>query len=158
MAAALVGPMSERVMDSVHAKPAWRTKSDFIIGAKLPEAGRSEQLWARRIELDKFEVCCIPFFVYNIALGDIVETDANFEIQCVVEHAGRFVFRIWFGDPTVSREEVAEELQRRGALLEWSSASLLAVDAADSELAQDLADYLHEHEVQGHLVYETGAL
>ena len=29
----------------------------------------TEQLWARRLDEERFEVCCIPFFAYDVALG-----------------------------------------------------------------------------------------
>jgi hypothetical protein len=34
----------------------------------------------------------------DIALGDLVETDANCELARVVERSGRFVFRVWLGE------------------------------------------------------------
>jgi hypothetical protein len=48
-----------------------------MIGAELAEEDRDEQLWARQVGDRRFEICCIPFFVYDMALGDVVETDAN---------------------------------------------------------------------------------
>ena len=49
-----------------------------------------------------------------------------------------------------------ERLSDLGALAEWSSRSLVAVDARDEEHAQQVADFLQEREDLGHLVYETG--
>ena len=74
----------------------------------------------------------------------------------MVERSGRFVFRVWFGEAFHPRQEVADELTERGALLEWSSANLLAVDAADEANAQRIADYLAEQEGAGRLMFETG--
>lgn len=104
----------------------------------------------------RFEVCCIPFFVYDVALGDLVETDISYNILRVIEHSGRFVFRVWFGETFHPRQDVADELVARGALLEWSSANLLAVDAADEVHAQVIADYLSEEERADRLMFETG--
>jgi len=42
------------------------------------------------------------------------------------------------------------------SLIEWSSANLLAVDAADLEHAQLVADFLAQRQSAQHLVYETG--
>jgi hypothetical protein len=85
--------------DAVHYDPVWREQADFIIGAPLPEQGRAEQLWARQLgEPLLFEICCIPFFLYDVALGGVVQTDASYELACVAEPSGRFVFRAWFGD------------------------------------------------------------
>lgn len=54
------------------------------------------------------------------------------------------------------RQEIADELVALGALVEWSSVNLLAVDAADAAQAQRVADFLLGHEQVGHFVYETG--
>jgi Domain of unknown function (DUF4265) len=142
--------------DAVHSEPVWRDQGDFVIGAPLPEPGRSEQLWARQLGDHLFEICCIPFFVSAVALGDVVETDSNHDVIRVVEPSGRYVFRVWFGDSFGPREEIADGFRELGALLEWSSVNLLAVDAADQSQAQRVADFLAEHERVGDLVYESG--
>jgi uncharacterized protein DUF4265 len=152
----LVASVKAKRVDAVHEAPAWRERANFIVGAPLPEEGRAEQLWARQLGDERFEICCIPFFVYDLALGDVVETDADYDVVRVLERSGRFVFRVWFGDAFHPRQEVADELAGLGALLEWSSANLLAVDAADAAQAQEIADYLAEQERAGRLTYETG--
>jgi hypothetical protein len=141
---------------STHSEPVWRERANFIINAELPEPGRLEQLWTRQLSDDTFEVCCIPFFVYDLALRDVVETDDHYVVHRVVDPSGRYVFRVWFGDSFHPRDEVAEELKALGSLIEWSSPNLLAVDAVDEEHAQHVADFLAEHERAGHIVHETG--
>lgn len=147
----------------VHQDPVWRERSNFIINADLPEKDqprRFEQLFAKQVGEDRFEICCIPFFVYDIALGDVVVTsprgDRKYVVEKVAEPSGRFVFRVWFGDSFQPRDEIAGELRGLGSLIEWSSRNLLAVDAVDHEHAQLVADFLAEREKAGHLVYETG--
>jgi len=132
-------------------------ETDFIIGAPLPEAGRAEQLPARRLDEPlSFEICCILFFLYDVALGDVVQTDVGYEFARVVEPSGRFVFRAWFGESFHPRQEIADRLGEIGALLEWSSNNLLPVDAADAREARVIADYLSDQKGRGHLKYETG--
>jgi hypothetical protein len=147
----------------IHAEPVWRERSNFIINAELGEADfprRFEQLWARQIGEDRFEICCIPFFLFDIALGDVVKTspkgDRKYVLETVVERSGRYVFRVWFGESFHPRDEIAEQLTALGALLEWSSMNLLSVDAVDELQAQRVADFLHERQQQGQLMYETG--
>lgn len=147
--------MTARV-DAVHDAPVWGDRANFVIGAPLREEGRAEQLRVRQVGDQRFEICCIPFFLYDVALGDVVETDAGYDLVRVVERSGRFVFRVWFGDAFHPRQEVADELTELGALLEWSSANLLAIDAADETHAQTIADYLAEQESKGRLMFETG--
>jgi uncharacterized protein DUF4265 len=147
----------------VHPNPVWRERANFIVHAELPEQDRPrrfEQLWARQLVVDRFEVCCIPFFVFNIALGDVVTTSPKggrkYVVAKVVEPSGRYVFRVWFGQSVEPRDGIADQLKTLGSLIEWSSRNLLAVDAADGEHAQLVADVLMRHEKAGHLVYETG--
>lgn len=147
----------------VHLEPVWRERSNFIINAELSEGDRPhrfEQLFARQLGDDRFEVCCIPFFLYNVALGDVVLTtpkeDRKYVMKGVVEPSGRYVFRVWFGESFQPRDEIAQELTELGSLIEWSSRNLLAVDAADERQAQRVADLLAEREQLGQLIYETG--
>jgi hypothetical protein len=147
----------------VHQDPVWRERSDFVINAELPEKDgpqRFEQLFARQLGDDRFEVCCIPFALYGVALGDIVATMPSgarkYVVKEVVKPSGRYVFRVWFGQSFYPRDEVARELKVLGSLTEWSSRNLLAVDAVDLEHAQTVADFLAESEKAGRLVYETG--
>src|SRR5205807_8144309 len=109
--------------------------------------------WARQIDEHRFEICCIPFFVYDLALGDVVETDDDHVVQRVVESSGRYVFRVWFGESFHPRDEIAAELEAMGSLLEWSSRNLLAVDAADEEHARNVADFLADCEHRKQLIY-----
>lgn len=74
----------------------------------------------------------------------------------VVQPSGRYVFRVWFGQSFQPRDELAGGLEALGSLVEWSSRNLLAIDAADGDKAQLVADFLVEREKAGHLLYETG--
>jgi hypothetical protein len=145
-----------------HLDPVWRDRSDFIIAAELDDAGQSkyEQLFTRRVSKNHFEVCCIPYFLYNVALGDVVETRPNngreYMLRKVVKSSGRFVFRVWLGESAFPREELDENLHSLGALKEWRTNNLLAVDATDQDHAQVIADYLAEGERENHFAYETG--
>lgn len=145
---------------AVHHDPVWREHADFIIRVEIDPEGTdvtTEQLWARRTGPNTFELCCIPFFVYDLALGDVVAVDSEFFITRVVQTSKRYAFRVHFGhDDSEIRTSVAERLEGFGALLEWSSRSLLAVDVIDRERAQVVADYLQSEMDQGHLIYETG--
>lgn len=146
---------------STHAEPVWRDRANFIANARLPEEGRFEQLWCRQVSEDTFEVCCIPFFLYDMALGDIVQTESSgsqrYVVATVQERSGRYVFRVFFERTQYRyRNGIVEELTTAGALHEWSSPSLLAVDARDQEHATVIAALLQERENQGLLLYETG--
>jgi uncharacterized protein DUF4265 len=155
--------MVEAVTDaerfSTHPEPVWKDRANFIINAELPEAGHLEQLWTRQLSDNTFEICCIPFFLYDVALGDVVETRPRgartYVLHRVTQPSGRYVFRVHFPDRALG-SAVADELTGLGALIEWSSPALLAVDAADQSHAQPIANHLQQAEDQQRLIYETG--
>jgi hypothetical protein len=156
----MTAPADEFVL---HQTPVWRDRSNFIINAALAEKHRPkryEQLFAKQIAEDRFEICCIPFFLFDIALGDVVTTsptgDRKYVVDKVFQPSGRYVFRVWFGESFQPRDEVAADLEGLGCLIEWSSPNLLAVDAVDDAHAQQIADFLAERERAGQLIYETG--
>jgi hypothetical protein len=154
---------SERFL--VHRWPVWREKADFILRARLEKlrgrGRRWEQLWARQLGENRFEICCIPFFVYDLALGDEVETGlkekTRYVIERVVRPSGHYTFRVWFGNSRYPgcQEEVLGAMARFNCTVEWSSQNLLAIDSAP-EVAQAVADYLYNRQLLGHLEYETG--
>lgn len=150
--------MTGAVGEAVHQEPVWRGRSNFILAAEVSGSSKiaTEQLWGRQVDEFRFEICCIPFFVSNLALGDVVETDSNYLVRRVVQPSGRYVFRIWFGESFQPRDEVVRDLVGLGALTEWSSPNLLGVDASDEDHAQVIADFLDEREKAGQLIYETG--
>lgn len=145
---------------ATHEQPIWRERANFIINAAMPEFGRFEQLWTKQVGENQFEICCIPYFLYDLALGDTVETcpqgERQYVLSRVLQRSGRYVFRAFFERPQYRyREGTAEAVQALGAQVEWSSPSLLAIDV-DGASAQSVADYLQEQEDAGRLVYETG--
>lgn len=152
----------------VHKNPVWRDRANFVFQAEVdtndvdnenPGANiiRVEQLWGRELERRTVEVCCIPFFIYGVALGDIVEVDEENVLQRVVHQSGRLVFRIWFGRAVgPSQDEVAAQLVALGALVEWFSPNLLAIDTVDEHLARLVSAALLERQDREELIYETG--
>lgn len=145
-----------------HDEPVWRQRANFIIAADISASTTKrewEQLWARQIDENRFEICCIPFFVYDLALGDEVETDEHHVLRRVLKPSGRYTFRVWFGesrDPD-DRDRVVETLREHGCEHEWSSANLLAIDAPTHSVAQIIADVLAGlQQTNGPITFETG--
>lgn len=150
----------------VHEAPAWREKANFIIAASITDTSpqprwRWEQLWARQTGEESFEVCCIPFFVYDLALGDEVGTETyegkKYVVRRLLKQSGHYTFRVWLHQPS-ARGELTAALDGLGCLWEqrWPASKMLAVDAADASAAQAVANYLQGEETKGRLVYETG--
>jgi hypothetical protein len=145
--------------EATHRLPIWRDRANFVFASHLgtkDEKNEWEQLWGQRIASNRFILCCIPFFVYDLALGDEIEVDADFIFQRVVRRAGQVTFRVWFGgQDSGKKQELVEEMKAISSLMEWSSENLLALSVPEAE-AQLLADYLQSREQQKLLQYETG--
>jgi hypothetical protein len=143
-----------------HVAPIWRDWMDFVFNAALPEdcaPKRFEQLVGRQVADTEFELCCIPFFLYDVSLGDVVATTSDYVLDRVVKRSCRYTFRVSFGGKAGPKDQITAELELQlGALLEWYGANLLAVDASDGDVAQTIADYLQAREGAGQLVFETG--
>ena len=151
-----IGANLTHVADKTHIAPIWRDKADFIIGVDLRDSEHSEQLWARRVADRRFELCCIPLYAYDLALGDVVETDSDHNVVRIVEPSGRYVFRVWSAAAPEAAEPVLGQLAAMGCLIEQGSAHLFAVDAKDATLARAVGELLAEEESRTELAYGTG--
>jgi hypothetical protein len=146
---------------AIHIYPVWGESADSRILAYVDEdqgSPRWEEIFAEKIGALRFKVCCIPFLVYDLALGDEVETDADLAITKVMTGSGHWTFRVWFGDSPRQeiKAEVLDECYRIGVGFEWQSDDMVAISAPDAVLGQLVADYLWDLEQKSELVYETG--
>ena len=148
---------------AAHQNPVWREKADFLIQVSLVAFGmadRWEQLWARRISDREFEICCIPFFTYGIALGDKVaaEADRDFEyvFQRVLAKSGHKTARVAIVSQTVA-SRLHDEIHRRLAKSlphEWYAPGYVAIDIADVDQEVQIADFFSEYVKRGEVSYE----
>ena len=149
-----------------HDFPIWREKANFIIANRLIELDvpiniRWEQIWARQLKENIFEVCCIPFFSYGLALGDFVNTSQTegrqYVINKIVEKKGHFTYRIFFLEKD-HWTTVVKHTQDLDCLVEkrWEKSMLVGVDAPTTEIAIKLEVYLRELEANGIIEWETG--
>ena len=144
-----------------HPYPAWGDKADGIAYAGadndgLP-AGFYEELPTRRLG-ENYEICAVPLFARNVALGDIVSVSPDDEgrliVTAVVQNSGRFDYRIWFGNvPEIERSEmhrhVIAALTEMGCVMERYSSRLIGVDAPDEAIAAKVVAFLLDHEPSG---------
>ncbi len=142
-----------------HMEPLWRDKANYICEAVVPDTSDPvvhEQLWAQKLGGGRFEICCIPYLLYDLELGDVVSLDETGRVKEVLERSGRFVFRIWLGDAPIDRNRLFEDIKGMGGMQEWRTENFGAVDMPDWESASVLAAYLWERESKAELVYENG--
>jgi len=146
-----------------HGNPVWREQSDFIIHAAIPdsESPRWEQLWVQRLDENEFRICCIPFFIYDLALGDVVSvretTQFRFLFDRVLKPSGHTVFRVWLGDSSDDPKGLIHSIANVGGLVERYSDNLFGVDVYGAEQTREMANFLESLERAKALVFETGA-
>ena len=143
----------------VHQDPVWRDSANFIIQAPVEHGGGREireQLWARQTG-ERFEICCIPFFVRGLALGDEVEAepdDAGRHLfRRVVKPSGNQTFWVWFEDEaeTALLHRVRDGLEQLGCLTEGYSRGLLAFNAESGQQAEQALEFLGGAEFRRYL-------
>lgn len=143
-----------------HQSGVWEHKVDFIVhadGVYNDEPVR-EQLGARAVNETQVELCCLPFYLYGYALGDILRVSVpDCIVQEVVQKSGRFIFRIMFWSEPERAVQIADHCKSEfGALFEWHSPQFCAVDIATSEQANRFWDYAKIQESDKVLDVETG--
>lgn len=146
-----------------HLDPVWKDKTNYILRVRIPGefseySSGWEQLWTRKIDDKTYEVCCIPFFLYDLSLGDHIRVDREGRIIEVPLRSGHFTFRVWFGesnDPNI-RSEVLQAARQLGCLLEFYNNNLLGVSSPNNEVAELMSGYLLQKQQLGLLTYETG--
>lgn len=122
----------------VHESPVGRTSSNYLAMVDLEPfgfAGSLEQIWLRPLDGKAYEVSCIPFRVYGLALNDVVELDSDGkQIIGVLKRSGHRVFRVFLA-PSLSvpeSDEVRNSITR--AIIddvlkaEWSGDRHVAID------------------------------
>jgi hypothetical protein len=121
-----------------------------------------EQLWCKQTGENTFVVCCVPFCLYDLALGDEVETSPpgfrEYEFRRVLRPSGRRVYRVILPScaPLGSDEDILQYLRENGYLWEHYSWRVIAIDADSCESAARLEAYLSEGELRGRWEYEQG--
>jgi hypothetical protein len=152
-----------------HPYPVWRVRANFIIGIWIsdfevdsPSDQSWEQLWSRRISDNRFELCCIPCFAPDLALGDEVETATElgrpYAIQRVLKRSGHWAFQVWFGNSNqeTMRDDVVREVVQLSCLHEWYSPNALGISAPSRTQAKSLVNMLRSYEQSANLEYQTG--
>ena len=129
----------------IHHHPAWREKADAIIHARVEHEGQREireSLWVKHLADNHYEICCIPFFVYDLALADEVATrldDAgSLLFERVLKPSGHETFWIFFNEPDSQdvRMRVYEKITGLGCIVEGYNKALLAFNAESESQAR----------------------
>ncbi|MDQ0028773.1 DUF4265 domain-containing protein [Arthrobacter bambusae] len=108
-----------------------------------------EQLWTKRVGDDHFELCCIPFFAYDMALGDVVRAEAatGYVIQSVVQRSGNGVVRVAVKRPedvNTVHPRLHDLLGRLEYLCEWFAPGYVAISLEPARSHEELFTALAE--------------
>ncbi|MFT4297042.1 MAG: DUF4265 domain-containing protein [Micropruina sp.] len=126
-------------MIASHPDPVARPHPSYMLRVALDDVGpgeNHEQLWTKQVGHDLYEICCIPFFADQLALGDVVRADSDYRIRSVVHRSRNGVVRI-----AIKRPEdidslhplLHELLVRSNYLHEWFVPGYVAVNINPEE-------------------------
>lgn len=139
---------------AVHQDPVRKPTANYILRALVDiEDGvvRWEQLWTKKVAENRFELCCIPFFICDLALGDEV-TKMDDGTVAVLRPSGQWTFHAWFDGATFENRfmrECADQLVRMNVELEWSSPEYLAVSAGEDQVDAVIDTLARYSEIEG---------
>lgn len=133
--------MNENDVYVVHSRPAIIERRNYIANVDLAPYGLSgqfEQLWLRPVDGGQYEVACIPFCVYGLALLDqvTVTADGRF-VNTIVSRSGRRVLRILLMESLGVRLDdvisvIRSELDRLKMAYEWQGERHIAIDVSST--------------------------
>ncbi|MGW7529866.1 DUF4265 domain-containing protein [Streptomyces sp. NPDC054783] len=121
----------------VHEQPVGRAATNYIARADLTPFGldgQVEQLWLKAVNDGSYEVACIPFSTYGIALGDIVVLNDDDYVSEVVRNSRHRTLRLLFtpdllpADLQKAADEIKAEIIAADLLSEWNGERFVAVD------------------------------
>lgn len=136
----------------------WFSRAD----ADAASGGLWEGLLARRLAPDRARICAVPFWLYDVNLGDEVELIESGEHAAVatrvVVDAGAYTFRVIFEGAASNDERwkaLMADLECYVCWFDIRSPGYIALSCA-AEQAESVAAYLHQREQSEDLRYETG--
>ncbi|WP_285644444.1 DUF4265 domain-containing protein [Lentzea sp. NBRC 102530] len=147
-----------------HEDPVWRAENSHLAMVDLAPfdlQGMREQLWLREtVDDGEYEICCLPFYAYGLALGDVVGKSGSENVGTVIRKSGRRVLRIMFAEPRFqegdSRAVLREVLDAAGLLSEWNGDRFIAIDVPDISVMQPIFDSVQAEIQNGTAFWEWG--
>ncbi|WP_329557472.1 DUF4265 domain-containing protein [Streptomyces sp. NBC_00696] len=137
-----------------HEEPAWRGEEHYMAMVDLAQfdlPGMREQIWLREIDkAGEYEVCCIPFYAYGMALGDVVSKGESDTVGPSIRKSGRRALRVLFTAPRPladSRLSLRRALDSVGLMSEWNGDRQVAIDVPDMSVMQPVVDAI-QSEIQ----------
>jgi len=129
-------------------------------------AGKSvESIWVRKIRGKQYEVCSIPFFAYNMSLGDTVlcgpdEDGEGFFVERVLKKSGNRTIRVAFKAPEGGKHPEAIKfkrfLQRHHLEYDYNDIRVFSINVPSEEVYEKLQARLQKIPESAQMVWEDG--
>jgi hypothetical protein len=125
----------------------------------------AESLWVRKLQGMRYRNAAIPFFAYNISLGDVVlcrrdEDGEGLFIDQVVEKSGNRTVRVAFKAPEGVKHPEAERfktfLREGGFKWDYNRVRVFSINVPSSEAYTMLQDRLKEIPASAQMIWEDG--
>ncbi|MEX5636182.1 DUF4265 domain-containing protein [Parafrankia sp. FMc2] len=138
----------------IHDRPVVRPDPAYIATVDLAPFGfygQMEQIWLHPREGERYEVCCLPFRVYGLAMGDIVLLDANARtVVSIAEFSGNRSLRIFipYAVPAerfhAAREAVLFAVHDANLMSEWSGERHVAVNISPKQSMAGILEVIRD--------------
>lgn len=119
-----------------------------------------EQLWTRTNDRLAYELCCLPFFTYGIALGDEIAWNDTDRRAVVTRRSGRRLVRCAFADrkdAAAHHESFHGSVTATGALVEFRGVGLASIDIDSDERLDAVLAVLGPLHESGRAMWEWGS-
>jgi hypothetical protein len=141
---------------ATHTHPAWIERADYIFRCRIESQNGGdewEQMWGKVIEENTYMVCCIPFFVYGLSLGDIIKLDTNRDFE-IIKKSLNITIRIWTAnlEPLIKSQMISKALNLCDNA-EMHSEILHAFSVCENR-SSALLDFLNQQVKQTEIIYE----
>ena len=124
-----------------------------------------ESFWVKKIRGRQYEVCTIPFFAYNVSLGDIVrcapdEDGEGLFVERVLKKSGNRTVRIAFKAVEGGRHPEAlkfrQWLQRNKHDFDYNDIRLFSINVPSDEVYARIQARLKKINESAQMVWEDG--
>jgi hypothetical protein len=117
-----------------HTQPIWGFRSTGTVSVELTDyglPGKFESLDVQQQEDGLFVVCCIPFFVNGVALGDVIDWREQTDRVTVRQKSGHTVLRLAVvcpDDEESYHSFIHAWLEKERLFHEWRGVGYVTVD------------------------------
>jgi hypothetical protein len=140
--------------------------SEVVYAMLMLHRGRHmESIWVRKVRGKLYEVMAVPFFAYNISLGDIVScsTDDDGEglfIDKVVKKSGNRTVRVAFKSPEggnhVEARKLVDYFKKAGLKWDYNGIRVFSVNISTDDQYRKLVARLNRIPKTAQMIWEDG--